>query len=158
MQIDCACLCYSLAEYCAPVWAQSTCTCLVDAKLNNSTRLIPGILRPTPFTWLHVLSHIEPSALRHKAAVDGLVAKATVQHARPLNNDLLHPPQHRLTSCTPLWSDMEPVDVISQWSDDWSSAPVVNCDLVQNPTIHPPGFGLPMKQWCTQYTKSLKIT
>jgi len=67
-----------------------------------------------------------------------------------LSNDLLHPPQHWLTSCTPLWSDdMQPLDITSQWCDDWSLASVVNCDLVQDPTIRPPGVGLPRKQWCT---------
>ena len=89
-------LCYSVADYCAPVWAQSTYTRLVDAQLNNSMRLISGALRPTPLPWLPDLSHIESPALRCKAAVDRLVAKATVHHAWPLNSDLLHPPQHRL--------------------------------------------------------------
>ena len=58
-------------------------------------------------------------------------------------------PQHWLTLHTPLWFDMEPVNVISQWHDDWTSASVVNCDLVHNPTIRLPGFGLPRRQWCT---------
>jgi len=58
-------------------------------------------------------------------------------------------PQHWLTLHTPLWFDMEPVNVISQWHDDWTSASVVNCDLVHNPTICLPGFGLPRRQWCT---------
>ena len=49
----------------------------------------------------------------------------------------------------PLWSDMEPVDITSQWQDDSSLASVANRDLVQGPTIRPPGFGLPRKQWCT---------
>ena len=79
--------------------------------------------------------------------MDGLVARATVHRAWPLNNDVLHQPQHLLTLHMPLWSDMEPVDIISQWRDDWSSASVVNCNLVQDPTIHPPGFGLVRKQW-----------
>ena len=39
----------------------------------------------------------------------GLVVKATVHHPWPLNNDRLHPPQHRLILCMPLWSDTEPV-------------------------------------------------
>jgi len=95
------------------------------------------------------LSCIEPSSLRHKAAVDRLVAKATVHYAWPLNNDLLHPSQHWLTLRKPLRSDLKPVDIISQWRDDWSSASVVICDLVQDPTICPPGFSLPRKQWCT---------
>jgi len=74
------------------------------------------------------------------AALDGLVAKATVHHAQALNSDLLHPPQHRLITN----SFMELVDIISQWS----LATVVNCGLVQDPTIYPPGFSLPRKQWC----------
>jgi len=82
-----------------------------------------------PLPWLPILSHIEPRALRHKAAVDRLMTKATVHHAWHLVNDLLHPPQHWLTSRMPQWSDMEPVDIISQWCDDWSLASVVNCDL-----------------------------
>jgi len=106
--------------------------------------------------YCNVLSHIEPPALRRKAAVDGLVAKSTVYRAWRPNNDLLHPPQHRLTLHTPLWSDMEPVVIISQWHHDWSSASVVNCDLVQDPTIHPPGFGLPRIQWRTLKSKSLQ--
>ena len=40
-----------------------------------------------------------------------------------------------------------PVNIISELLDDWGS--VVNCDFVQDPTICPPGFGLPRKQWCT---------
>jgi len=51
-----------------------------------------------------------------------------VHHAWPLNDDLLHPPQHQLTLCIPL-------DIISQWHDDCSSASVVNCDLLQGPTL-----------------------
>jgi len=41
------------------------------------------------------------------------------------------------------------LDIISEWHDDWSSASVVNCNLVQDPSIRPPGFSLLRKQWCT---------
>jgi len=43
---------------------------------------------------------------------------------------------------------MEPVDIISQWCDDWEFGFCGNCDLVHDPTIRPPGFSLPNKQWC----------
>ena len=97
---------------------------MIDAvpRQHTADTLQPMLL---PLPWLPVLSHTEPSALRRKVAVDGLMAKATVHHTWPLNNDLLHPPQHRLTSHTPLWSDMEPVDIISQWHNDWSLASAV---------------------------------
>jgi len=85
----------------------------VNAQLNKSMWLLSGTLWPRPLPWLPVLNHTEPPALRCKAAVDGLVAKATVHHAWLLSNDLLHPLQHQLTLHMPLWSDMEPHDIIS---------------------------------------------
>ena len=65
-------------------------------------------------------------ALRCKAAVDRLMAKAIVHHSWSINNDLLHPPQHQLTSRMPLWSDMELVDIISQWHNVRSCPGVVS--------------------------------
>jgi len=74
-------LCCSVAEYCAPVWARFTYTCSVDdAELNSSMWLISGTLRPMRLPCLPVLSHIEPPVLRHRAAVDRRVAKATAHH------------------------------------------------------------------------------
>jgi len=61
-------LCYSAAEYCAPVWSRSAHTSQVDVQLNSTMRLISGTLRSTPLPWLPVLSNIEPPALRRKAA------------------------------------------------------------------------------------------
>ena len=54
-------LCYSAAEYCAPVWLRSAHTCQVDVQLNSTMRLISGTLRSTPLPWLPVLSDIEVS-------------------------------------------------------------------------------------------------
>jgi len=68
-------LCYSAAEYCAPVWSRSAHTSQVDVQLNSTMRLISGTLRSTPFPWLPVLSNIELPALQRKAATDKLVEK-----------------------------------------------------------------------------------
>ena len=38
-------------------------------------------------------------------------------------------------------------DIKSQWRESWKSAPVVNAHLVDDPTIHQPGFTLPQQQW-----------
>jgi len=73
--------------------------------LNNSMRPISGTLRPMLLPWLSGLSHVEPPALKCKTAV----AKANIHHAWPLNNDLLHPPQHWLKLRMLLRSDMESV-------------------------------------------------
>ena len=57
-------LCYSVAEYCCPVWSRSAHTGLFDAQLNSSMRLISGTLRPTQVAWLPVLSNITPPNIR----------------------------------------------------------------------------------------------
>jgi len=98
---------------------------------------------------LWVTSHVVPEILQQKLQKSPVQTTPVSLNSFNETNDVLHPPQRRLTSHTPLLSDMEPVDIISQWRDDWSSASVVNCDLVQDTTICPPGFSLPMKQWCT---------
>ena len=50
-------LCYSAAEYCAPVWSRSAHTCQVDVQLNSTMRFISGTLR----SYLSIAS----SALQH---------------------------------------------------------------------------------------------
>ena len=57
----------------------------------------------------------------------------------------IHPP--RLASRRPIWSDMTPVDTVTQWREDWSSASVVNHTIVTDPTIRQPGFDLPRHTW-----------
>ena len=50
-------LCYSTAEYCAPVWSRCAYTSPVDVHLNSTMRHISGTLRSTPLPWLRVLSN-----------------------------------------------------------------------------------------------------
>ena len=141
-------LCYSVGEYCAPVWAQSAHTNLVDVQLNATMRLISGTLRPTQLPWLPVLANIEPPALRRKAAVDKLLSKATTHEDWGLHGDITNPPAHRLSSRHPLWEDMQPQDITTRWNEEWESALVVNHSLVGDPAIRQPGFNLPRRQWC----------
>ena len=142
-------LCYSVGEYCAPIWARSAHTKLVDVQLNSTMRLITGTLRPTPLPWLPVLSNIEPPALRRKAAVDRLVSKAAENNEWGLHSDIFQPPRHRLASRHPLWTDMQAVDTKGRWQEDWQTASVVNNSLVSDPAIQLPGFDLPRRQWST---------
>ena len=69
-------LCYSVAEYCCPVWQRSTHVSLVDAQLHSSMRLISGTIRSTPLPWLPVLTSIEPPALQRRDATDKLIMQA----------------------------------------------------------------------------------
>jgi len=77
-------LCYSAAEYCAPVWSRSAHTNQVDVQLNSTVHLISGTLHSTPLPWLSVLSNIEPPALRRKAATDKLVKKIVKHDSWPI--------------------------------------------------------------------------
>ena len=53
-------LCYSAAEYCAPVWSRSAHTSRVDVQLNSTMRLISGTLRSTIY-----ISPIASTTLQH---------------------------------------------------------------------------------------------
>ena len=62
LRISALSLCYSVAEYCAPVWRNSAHTNLVDVQLNNTMRTITGAVRCTRTDWLPVLSNIARAA------------------------------------------------------------------------------------------------
>ena len=66
-------LCYSVAEYCCPVWARSSYTDLIDTQLHSSVRLISGCLQPAQLSWLPVLSNVAPHSLRRKATTDSML-------------------------------------------------------------------------------------
>ena len=138
--------CYSAAEYCAPVWSRSAHTRQVDVQLNSTMRLISGTLHSTPLLWLPVLSNIEPPALHRKAATDKLVEIIVKHDSWPIQPDILSPPLLRLTSRKPLWLNLQPVDIKSQWRHNWKLAQVVSSHLVCDPTIRQPGFDLSWQQ------------
>lgn len=140
-------LCYSVAEYCAPVWSRSAHVGKIDSQLNSTMRLITGTLRPTPTPWLPVLSNIAPPSLRRKEATDKLIGKISDHNHWPVYRDVYDHPQQRLMSRAPLWNDLEPRDLISQWRESWETASAINSSLVTDPTIRPPGFDLPRREW-----------
>jgi len=100
LQTSALALCYSVGEYCAPVWCRSAHTGLVDTQLNSTMHLISCTLRPTPLLWLPVLANIEPPpAVRGKAATDRLAAKASAHESWPLHHDIS--PTHHNYACHP---------------------------------------------------------
>jgi len=129
------------------VWCRSAHTGLVNVQLNSTMRLIFGTLCPTPLPWLPVLANIEPPALQRKATTDRLVAKASAHESWPLHHDISNPPQLRLPSRKPLWRELEPIDINSQWRESWKSALVVNAHFVDDSIIRQLGFALPQQQW-----------
>jgi len=105
-------LCYSVAQYCCPVWRRSTHVSLVDAQLHSSMRLISGTVQSTPLPWLPILTNIEPPALRRRAATDKLITQTEYHRDWPLYDDVFHPPPLRLEL---LWRDLQSIDVTSRW-------------------------------------------
>ena len=57
-------LCYSIAEYAAPVWARSTYADILDPELNKACRAITGCLKPTYVEDLYLLAGIAPPDIR----------------------------------------------------------------------------------------------
>ena len=64
MRTTATALCFSVAEYCCPVWAHSTHRKLVNTTLNETCCLITGCIRPTATPDLYMLSGIAPSEIR----------------------------------------------------------------------------------------------
>ena len=57
-------LCYSTAEYAAPVWERLAYAHLLNPELNQSCRAIPGCLKLTNVDNLYLLSGIAPPEIR----------------------------------------------------------------------------------------------
>ena len=142
-------LSYSSAKYCAPVWARSAHTDLVDVQLNTAMRTISGTFRSTPLAWLPVLSNIAPPHVRREAATQTMLAKAEAAQHLPLHSDLFRHPPPRLKSRRPIWST--PPDhafsTDARWRAEWHGADVANSSLVADPTTRQPGFDLPRSHW-----------
>ena len=96
-------LCYSVAEYCSPVWSQSQHCKKVDTSLNECLRLVSSCIKSTPTNILPLLSGIEPSDIRRDKSI--LELRITGSHM--LNNVLNNPlSNNRLKSRMPLSNRM----------------------------------------------------
>ena len=142
-------LCYSSAEYCAPVWCRSSHSRLVDVQLNASMRTITGTLRPTQLPWLPVLSNIAPPHIRREEAEDKLVEKIRSNPSLPLYQDMFHPPRTRLTSRRPVWTSLQhqKLPMTAAWQQEWCNSGVMNQFLITDAINRVPGSDLPRRLW-----------
>lgn len=143
-------LCYSVAEYCAPVWRNSVHTSLVDVQLNNTMRTIAGAVRCTRTDWLPVLCNIAPPDIRREVATSGMVVRLRHKPELPLLSDIDFHPRQRLKSRHPVWSSLPDGTLTAQhlWRTRWqdqNDAP--NTSLINDPTIQLPGMDMPRGQW-----------
>ncbi|KAL1116922.1 hypothetical protein AAG570_005391 [Ranatra chinensis] len=77
---------FSADEYCASVWLNSSHVHKVDAQLNNTMRMIAGVIQSTPKEWLPVLSHIPPPNLRRINALIGEYNKIQQNQNLPIRS------------------------------------------------------------------------
>ena len=142
-------LCYSVAEYCAPVWARSAHVHRLDVQLNHTMRLISGTLRPTEIPWLPVLSNIAPPDIRRWAASAKLLSNIQSHDNLPLLQDIYDPPSRRLLSRNPIWAHIpDPCQsVSSKWKEAWLSSSAHNKYIILDPSVKVPGFDLPRTLW-----------
>ena len=142
-------LCYSAAEYCAPVWRCSSHRTMVDTQLNATMRIISGTIRSTQTEWLPVLCNIPPPSIRREVATRRLLDTAGAIPNLPLIADFSNPPRLRLVSRNPIWRDppAPEFDATTTWRDAWSNVSVINKHLIDDPTTALPGFQLPRRLW-----------
>ena len=151
-------LCYSTAEYCAPVWARSCHAEKVNPELNKACRTITGALTPTPLPALYRLAGIAPPEIRRDIK--------TMSHKLKQETDIRHPlsghgvPRGRLKSrnsfmATESLDHNEPAnELLNKWNewDDHAS------DAVQDPKEElPSGTDLPRKEWVTLNRARAKV-
>ena len=91
-------VCYSVTEYCCPVWARSSYTNLIETQLHSSVRLTSVCLQPTQLSWLPVLSNVAPASLWHKAATDNMLQIVEAHPNWPVYADVFEHPPPRLAS------------------------------------------------------------
>ena len=77
-------LCYSTAEYCAPVWARSCHAAKVDVELNHTCRTITGNLKPTPLSSLYCLASIAPPSIRRETLAKSERDKQMTDNRHPM--------------------------------------------------------------------------
>jgi hypothetical protein len=147
-------LVYSAAEYCAPVWTNSTHTATLDVQLNQTMHLVIGTIKSTPVEWLPVLRNSAPPKLRRREATLREWTKCHACPELPLHQDIPSDHTMRLKSRRSSWqlgNDLieQGCDIEQMWQERWN---VQNPDagrLIMDPTVRQPGFDLPRRQWTT---------
>ena len=99
-------LCYSVAEYAAPVWARSKHAYLLDPELNQACRSITGCLKPTNVDDLYLLAGIAPPDIRRSVCARMERTKQVNSEAHSLFGHI--PANQRLKSRSCFLSTVQP--------------------------------------------------
>jgi len=148
LQSSALALCYSAAEYCAPVWLRSAHTTQVGVQLNSTMRLISGTLRSTPLPSFQCSPTLNRQPYEGRLPLTSWWRKSsnmTVGQSRLISLTHHCYDWHPGSRCG--WTCNQLRSKVDDWRHNWKSARVVSSHLVCDPTIRQPGFDLPQQQW-----------
>ena len=101
-------LCYSVAEYAAPVWARSSRAQKLNPELNSACRAVTGCLKPTNVEDLYLLAGIAPPDIRKDVCARVEKTKQETNEAHSLCGQ--NPAERRLTSRNCFLRSVKPAD------------------------------------------------
>lgn len=142
-------LVFSTAEYCSSAWLNSPHIHKVDVQLNNTMRMIAGVIKSTPTQWLPVLSHIPPPKLRRIHALTSEYRKIVGNENLPIHQDIDAANGNRLRSRRPPIKTAKVAvegefNLTTTWTREWMEQQNSNLPCI---TQKPPGFDLPRNTW-----------
>ena len=152
-------LCFSVAEYCFPVWCHSSHCHKLDSSLKKCLRLISRCIKSTPTYLLPVLCGIEPANIwRNKNCINLNKCAADASH---ILHNLLHNPTStvQLKSQNPLTSHVQALAngidnttspeswAQSLWHSRWNNVNHQLQNFISIPTPKPPGHDLRRENW-----------
>lgn len=147
-------LVYPVAEYCAPVWLNSSHTKRVDVQLNQTMRIISGTITATPTYWLPALSHIAPPKIRREQALVREYNKINADpvlrsHVETSGQDI-----SRLRSRNPPLKTAKILidtnfNITERWKDDWEKNAMPASRNMPCVVDRPEGFDQPRRIWAT---------
>ena len=101
-------LCYSVAEYAAPVWARSSHTQKLNPELNSACRVVTGCLKPTNVEDLYLLAGIAPPDIRRDVCARVEKTKQETNESHSLYGQ--NPAERRLESKNCFLRSVKPAD------------------------------------------------
>ena len=131
-------LCYSVAEYAAPVWARSSHAQKLNPELNSACRAVTGCLKPTNVEDLYLLAGIAPPDIRRDVCARVEKTKQETNEAHSLYGQ--NPAERRLESRNCFLRSVNPADfppkVIRQRWRYYEGDTTCECGLATENTAH----------------------